>query len=171
MNRTFLVIAVASLVLLGGVILASALTGDLDDAAASGLPVGFELVKSQFTVPAEMSASARRGRIFETEAIPGYSILKFPWNRSDGTSKGTCVSVHSDVLSEAGPYCFTSRQVSACNALISLHRPVGDFVTFGFVRSTVTSVKVRSRRHVKHVPAQGGIFVTLTSKDVEGCDL
>jgi hypothetical protein len=171
-KKTIVIVGLTAVLLLGAVAVASINTGGSTDAAASATPPGFDLVKSRFQVPHEMTASARGGQVFAPASVPGYAILKFDWARSNGSSKGACVSVDSGNRSEAGPYCFTARQLSDCNALISLPRSVGDYMTFGLIRPSVNSVTVQPKDGMsKHVPASSGLFYTLTEKQVESCRL
>lgn len=171
-KKTIITVGLSAVLLLGAIALASLRAGGPNEAAASATPPRFSLVKSRFAVPREMSASARGGQVFAPESVPGYAILKFDWERANGSSKGACVSVDSGNLYEVGPYCFASRQIADCNALISLQRPAGDNVTFGLVRQSASSVTVRSAdRKSKLVPAAGGFFVTLMPKRAESCAL
>lgn len=172
MKRKFIVITCVVGLLLGAVVVTSVLVGGSDEAEASPAPKGFEFVKSRFLVPSNMSDQAQGGDVISPESVPGYSILRFNWGRPSGKSKGTCVSVDSGKFSEIGPYCFAPRQVVDCNALISLKRGVGDYVTFGLVSPTLNSVSVRSNdRSEKLVPAKDGLFVTLTRTQVDACQL
>lgn len=166
------IVGLAAVLLLGIAAFVSLDNRGSNEAAARATLPAVDLVKSRFEVPRAMSASARSGQVFAPESVPGYAILRFDWERSNGSVKGTCVSVDSGNRFEAGPYCFTSRQVDNCNALISLPRGVGDFVTFGLVRPSVGFATVQPKDlEVKQVPAHDGLLFTLTERQVESCQL